>query len=259
MKKILIIEDNMFLGSALEEKLKKEGYDPILVSDGEEGLKQISVQKPDLILLDILLPTKNGYEILEAKRQDPAIAFIPVIIISNSGQPIEINHAIELGIRDYLVKADLDPEEVLEKIKATLGTVDEEVPSAVTLAGKKVLWVEDDSFLGDILAKKLGTEGCVVLYAKSGEEALKLLEGTIPDIVLLDLVLPGLTGFDVLETIKTNEKTKQIPVIVLSNLAQESEVERTRKLGAEKHIMKANMDPSQIIKEIAELLAHQTH
>lgn len=254
-KKILIIEDDAFLGNVLNEKLQKANYASSLVNDGGEGLKQIGIQKPDLVLLDIMLPTKNGYEILEAKKQDPAIASIPVIIISNSGQPVEINRAIALGAEDYLVKADLDPDEVLQKVESRFGGPDGSASATGSLEGKKVLWVEDDSFLGDILAAKLTSEKCSLLYAKDGETALKLLETNTPDIVLLDLVLPGISGFDVLEQIKKNDRTKNIPVIVLSNLAQESDLARAKSLGAFKHFVKASIDPINIIKEVSRTLA----
>lgn len=256
-KKILIIEDDVFLGKVLNEKLLKAGYDVLLVGDGGEGLRQIGAQKPDLVLLDIMLPTKNGYEILEAKRQDPATASIPVIIVSNSGQPVEINRALALGVDDYLVKAELDPDEVLAKVQLKLGSPDGNAPVAGegSLAGKKVLWVEDDAFLGAILAAKLTAEKCALLYAKDGEAALKLLETDTPDIVLLDLVLPGISGFDVLEQIKKNDRTKNVPVIILSNLAQESDLERAKKLGAFKHFVKASIDPVNIIREIASTLS----
>lgn len=257
-KKILIIEDDVFLGKVLNEKLLKAGYDVSLVGDGGEGLRQISVQKPDLILLDIMLPTKNGYEILEAKRQDSDIAAIPVIIVSNSGQPVEISRALALGVCDYLVKAELDPDEVLEKVQLKLENASGPTPDAGgagSIAGKKVLWVEDDSFLGDILAAKLNAAQCTVLYAKDGEAALKLIETETPDIVLLDLVLPGISGFDVLEQLKKNDKTKNVPVIILSNLAQESDLERAKKLGAFKHFIKASIDPVNIIREISSTLS----
>src|SRR3989344_2487677 len=112
MKNILIIEDDVFLGDVLLEKFKKEGFEAHLSRDGAEGLAEMKKFKPDLILLDIILPTMNGYEILEAKQKDPEIEKIPVIIISNSGQPVEINRALALGVKDYFIKAQFDPEEV---------------------------------------------------------------------------------------------------------------------------------------------------
>jgi len=96
-KKILIIEDDVFLGDILLEKLKTEKFDAYLARDGKEGMEKIREIKPDLILLDIILPSMNGYEILETKRNDPSIAYIPVIVISNSGQPVDIKRMLELG------------------------------------------------------------------------------------------------------------------------------------------------------------------
>ena len=120
MSKILIIEDDIFLGDVLVQKFKSNGYEVNLARDGGSGLKQIYEWKPDLILLDILLPVMNGYEILEAKKKDTAISEIPVIVVSNSGQPVEINRALALGVKDYLVKAQFDPEEVLVKVRMQL-------------------------------------------------------------------------------------------------------------------------------------------
>ncbi|MCR4311085.1 MAG: response regulator, partial [Candidatus Taylorbacteria bacterium] len=147
--KILIIEDDVFLGDVLLQKLKGQGYEVQLARDGAKGLTDMTDFKPDLVLLDIILPTMNGYEILEQKMKTPEIADIPVIVISNSGQPVEISRVLSLGVKDYLVKAQFDPEEVLVKVKNELSKI---VPSAVNstgrvLDGKKVLWVEDDKFL----------------------------------------------------------------------------------------------------------------
>ena len=219
-----------------------------------QGLQQIASLKPDLVLLDIILPTMNGYEILEARQKDPSISKIPVIIISNSGQPVEINRALSLGINDYLVKAQMDPEDVLAKVQkffqSAATAADAAQETGNRLRDHKVLWVEDDSFLSDLVAAKLKHEGCAAFYAKDGEQALEILKTEIPDIILLDLVLPGMSGFDVLETIRKNPTFKEVPIIVLSNLGQEKDIERSKQLGATKHIIKAEHDLDDIIGEI---------
>jgi CheY-like chemotaxis protein len=120
-KKILIIEDDEFLGEVLDKRLTAAGYETELVATGRRGLEQIKALKPDLVLLDIILPEMDGYEILEAKLEDPEIKDIPVIVVSNSGQQVELNRALELGVKDYLVKAQFDPNEVLTKVRAELG------------------------------------------------------------------------------------------------------------------------------------------
>ncbi len=253
-KKILVIEDDTFLGDLLLQKLKLEGYDATLVRDGAEGLKEIYAGKPSLILLDLVLPSMNGYEILEAKQKDPAIQDIPVIIVSNSGQPVEINRALALGVKDYLVKADLDPADVLVKVKKHFDALGGKKTGS--LVGRRILWVEDDTFLSSLLITKLGEEGCVSLHAEDGEHALQILKTEHPDIILLDLLLPGMSGFDVLKALKEDEHTRSIPVVVLSNTAQQSDIDKTTALGAAKHLIKAHYDPNDIVNVILEIIGH---
>lgn len=126
MKKIMIIEDDLFLGDVLLQKLSNQNFDVHLVRDGKLAIKEMEEFKPDLVLLDILLPNVNGYEILEEKQLNKEIVDIPVIIISNSGQPVEISRAVNLGVKDYLIKAMFDPEEVLEKVNKQIGPSSDE-------------------------------------------------------------------------------------------------------------------------------------
>lgn len=249
-KKVLIIEDDVFLGDVLIEKLKGEKFETILARDGKEGFDKIKSFKPDLILLDIILPSMNGYEILEGKAKDPDIASIPVIVISNSGQPVEINRVLSLGVKDYLIKAQFDPGEVLEKVRKELNTKDSAPVSEGDLKGKKIMWVEDDKFLSDLISRKLASHGCILVHAGSGEEAVELVEKEMPDILLLDVLLPGISGFDVLEKVKGNPKTKDISVLMLSNMGQRSDFEKSERLGAKKFLVKATVTLDEIVREI---------
>ncbi|OGI68673.1 hypothetical protein A3A05_03235 [Candidatus Nomurabacteria bacterium RIFCSPLOWO2_01_FULL_41_12] len=267
MKKILIIEDDLFLGDVLTQKLANEGFEALLARDGLEGFQKIKSFHPDLILLDIILPNMNGYEILEAKQKDSSISDIPVIIVSNSGQPVEINRALALGVKDYLVKAQFDPEEVLVKVRAqlrkeepgsgvaSLENVMNQKGNATTLEGKKIMWVEDDQFLNDIIARKLSVTKCIFFHANEGQEALKIIDKEMPDIIMLDIILSGMDGFEILRTIKNNKKTKQIPVILLSNLGQASDIEKGNSLGAARFLVKATVTPNEIVDQIKEVLA----
>ena len=117
MAKILIIEDDRFLRELIARKLKNEGYEIAEAVDGEEGLKKIKEEKPDLVLLDLILPGIDGFEVLTRAKEDPVIAQIPVIILSNLGQREEIERGLKLGAIDYLVKAHFTPGEIIEKIK----------------------------------------------------------------------------------------------------------------------------------------------
>ena len=122
------------------------------------------------------------------------------------------------------------------------------------LKGKKVMWVEDDLFLSSLISKKFSTEGCELQFAKTGQEALDALKKDKPDILLLDIMLPGVDGFEVLRQIKADPTTKDIPVILFSNLNQEQDVEKGLKLGASRFIIKATVALDDIIKEVGEVL-----
>ena len=119
-KKILIIEDDKFLRELIGQKLLKEGYDIVEAVDGEKGIKSIKDEKPDLILLDLILPGMDGFEVLTKIKEDSKIAQIPVIILSNLGQKDDIEKGLKIGAVDYLIKAHFTPGEIIDKIKVIL-------------------------------------------------------------------------------------------------------------------------------------------
>lgn len=120
LKKILLIEDEEIMIDLLQRKLTKEGYNVSIARDGEEGLKLMKEIKPDLILLDIIMPKMGGFEVMTEMAKDKELKKIPIIVISNSGQPVELDRAQELGAKDWLIKTEFDPEEVMNKIKKIL-------------------------------------------------------------------------------------------------------------------------------------------
>ncbi len=120
-KKILIVEDEEELLDLLEKRLSQEGYEVATAKDGKEGLAKIKEMNPDLVLLDIVMPVMDGFEVMEAMNKDEEMKKIPIIIISNSGQSVEIDRALKLGVKDYLVKVYFTPQDVLEKVKKQVG------------------------------------------------------------------------------------------------------------------------------------------
>lgn len=121
MKKVLIVEDDKFLRDLLERKLKKEEFTIETAVDGEEAVNKINSWLPDLILLDLIIPKIDGFEVLRQTKSKPATKEIPVVILSNLGQQEEIEKGLNLGAVDYLVKAHLTPDEIIAKIKKILG------------------------------------------------------------------------------------------------------------------------------------------
>lgn len=120
MKKILIVEDDKFLRELIAQKLIREDYQVSQAVDGEEGIKKIKEEKPDLILLDLILPGIDGFEVLARIKEDPILAQTPVIILSNLGQKEDVEKGLKMGAVDYLIKAHFTPGEIIEKIKNAL-------------------------------------------------------------------------------------------------------------------------------------------
>ncbi len=117
---ILLIEDNKFLLKLYQDKLQREGFNVLASLTAEEGLNKIYSKNPDLIILDIVLPGKNGFEVLEELKQDPRTQNIPVIILSNLEQESDIKRGLKLGACDYLIKTDFSVNKLAKKIRKNL-------------------------------------------------------------------------------------------------------------------------------------------
>jgi len=120
-KKILIVEDEEIMLGLLQKKLTTEGYEISVARDGEEGMRAMKEVKPNLILLDIIMPKMGGFEVMEEMNKDKELRKIPVIVISNSGQPVELDRAQKLGAKDWLIKTEFDPQEVIDKVVKQIG------------------------------------------------------------------------------------------------------------------------------------------
>lgn len=119
-QKILVIEDDKFLRELIARKLREEDYEVAEAIDGEEGIRKIKEEEPALVLLDLILPGIDGFEVLNKMKGDVQISQIPVIILSNLGQREDIEKGLKLGATDYLVKAHFTPAEIIDKIKKVL-------------------------------------------------------------------------------------------------------------------------------------------
>lgn len=119
-KKILIVEDDKFLRDLITQKLSNENFDVVIAQDGEEGIRKIEDEKPDLVILDLLLPQIDGFEVLKRMKANQKIADTPVIILSNLGQKEDVERGMALGAKDYMIKAHFTPNEVIDKVKRYL-------------------------------------------------------------------------------------------------------------------------------------------
>lgn len=118
------------------------------------------------------------------------------------------------------------------------------------LRGKTIMWVEDDNFLGGVITKKLTKEDANIIYLDTGGKALEELKDVTPDLVLLDVLLPDKDGFEVLTEMRKDDRLKDVPVILFSNLSQEDNIKKAKELGASDFYVKSNFTPDEIIEKI---------
>lgn len=120
-RRVLLAEDDRFLRKAAETALKRQGFAVLPAVDGEEALRKARAEAPDLILLDLIMPKMQGFEVLRALKADPATAAIPVIILSNLGQDSDVKQALESGAAGYFIKANLSLQDLVKRVGELAG------------------------------------------------------------------------------------------------------------------------------------------
>ncbi|MEN9524497.1 MAG: hypothetical protein RL536_566 [Candidatus Parcubacteria bacterium] len=252
-EKILVIEGDAGFGKRIVVALDKEGYTASLVTDGVAGLKAIYDTLPHLIIVDIVLPSGDGYDIVNKKHAEPLLTKVPVFLLSTHGVPIDMARVPQGGVAEYILDLHADTKEIVKRVNNAFGHENSSETSE-PLEKRKLLWVEDDKLIGTILGKKLVASGFDLFHAKNGDEALKHLASNVPDAIILDLLMPGISGFDVLQKVKADPRLKNVPTMILSNLSKQSDIERAKILGAQKFLVKAAASLDQIVEEVRGLM-----
>ena len=203
-KRILVIDDDPDAVYLLQENLDQKEFEIIGRLNGQEGLSAAREQRPHAILLDIVMPGTDGWQVLHDLKADPVTCSIPVILLTIvDNKPL----GFQLGAAAYLLKP-LDAAEVREALQQVLA-------SSSSLP-KQVLVVDDDPNVLDMLRQSLPESDFSLESALDGEAGLRAIEAKRPDILLLDLLMPKATGFEVIEHLREDPKTKDLPIVVIS-------------------------------------------
>jgi PAS domain S-box-containing protein len=249
---ILVIDDDEATRSLIRFLLEEEGYDVITAQNGPEALPLARKERPNLITLDILMPKMDGFDILERLKDNPATAEIPVCIVSIIEDKVK---GYRLGAIDYITKP-FEAEQLTEAIRSVL----DPAPSEADLT---ILVVEDDPHILELIELALAGEAYRLITASDGVSALERLRRDQPQLVLLDIMLPKLDGYEFIRQAKANGRTQDIPILVLSVRSLEEDINRALRLGAEKYLIKppgsTDNDLTQVVGEaIQEFLDNET-
>lgn len=241
----LVIDDDPDVKIILERFLSKEGYQVFGASDGETGLKLASELKPDVIVLDVMMPSMDGWSVLSKLKADSELMNIPVVMLTMVSDR-SIGYA--LGASEYLSKP-IDRSQLL----SVLGKYRKEKNLPC-----QVLLVEDDEPTREMVRRTLEKEGEFVVEAENGRVALEKVTEKIPDLILLDLMMPEMDGFEFVDELRSNDKWQSIPIIVVT--AKEITLEDQERLSGrvERIVQKSSKTSEQLFSEIRAVLPNNT-
>ena len=242
---ILVIDDDPITRDLIRRHLVKEGFHVQTAVSGQEGLRLAAEIKPDVITLDVLLPSMDGWMVLSELKANPQVADIPVVIVTM------VDHkqmGFALGAADYLVKP-IERQRLLNVINKY-----RRKNGAPAGASGRVLVVEDDDPTRDVLRRTLVKEGWDIIEADNGRSALESMAASQPDLILLDLMMPEMDGFQFITELRQEPTWLSIPVVVVT--AKElTAAERLQLNGyVERVLQKGKYDRDYLLRQIADLV-----
>ncbi|HXN29639.1 MAG TPA: response regulator [Candidatus Acidoferrales bacterium] len=250
-KRLLVVEDNPAEQLSIRELLGYEDIDVEIASTGSQALAAIDEQAFDCVVLDLRLPDMSGFEILERFRDTPSLSDLPVVVFTGKDLSPEEDARLHLLARSVVVKGVESPERLLDETALFVHRVVTDLPpekqkmldllhhSDDALVGKKVLVVDDDVRNIFALSSVLERRGMTVLTAGTGREAINMLEST-PDvaIVLMDIMMPDMDGYETMQIIRRNPSFRRLPIIALTAKAMKGDREKCLEAGASEYLAK---------------------
>ena len=258
--KILVVDDNEAAVIQVREILESEGYKVDVVRGGQEALEYVKQTIPEGIILDLMMPEIDGFEVLEKIRGSKSTAKIPVLVLTAKDlTPEDLNKLSHNNIQQLIQKGDVDRQSLLFNTRLMLGTKpgvklepQTPVPNTQYPMPKTILVVEDNpdnmTTIKAVLKNKYS-----ILEATDGEEGLKKTLEESPDLVLLDISLPEMDGFTVVRKLKENKETSHIPVIALTARVMKGDREKILEAGCDDYIAKP-IDPEEVLNKIEKWL-----
>jgi len=238
-KTIMVVDDEANIRRFLSHKLTNRGYRVFEGSGGKEAIDLAREHHPDLITLDVIMPDIDGFDVTAVLKSDPDTKDIPILILSVVEDK---EKAFKLGANDYVTKP-FDSEMLMSKIARLLSE-----------GKKKVLVADDDKSLVKAVKFELEKRGFSVYVAYNGEEALKVIESNRPDLVVLDVVMPEMDGYEVMRVLKGDPETADIPIVVLTGVEINGGRVKALSLGATEYATKSG-GLTKLFEDIEDILS----
>ena len=250
-RSILIVEDEPFLSEMYRTKFESLGYRVLTAETGEEGIKKIRESHPTIVLLDVIMPVMDGYEVLRRVRAEKDLKDQLVVIFSNLGQDEEVTKGLQMGADAYLVKSNLTPAQLVEKIEQVLkqGRLHTDQPAAI-----RVLLLTEDELLTNSLRVRFEREGFKHRIIENIGYGLKSAQNEPYDVIVYDSSMVGMDSKEVIKTLKQTPKLHDIPVLALTEDASDELASTMKQIGAEQVHLKPRLTASQLVNNIRALV-----
>jgi CheY-like chemotaxis protein len=241
---VLVIDDDPTVGDLMRRFLAPDGVRVALATSGEEGLRLARELRPAAITLDVLMPGMDGWAVLAALKADPALADVPVIMLTMLD---DRNLGYSLGAADFMTKP-IDRDRLARLLQQHV----------LTPRARSVLIVDDDASARDVLRRTLESAGWSVAEADNGRAALERVASAPPALILLDLLMPDMDGFELLAALREHEDWRAIPVIVLTAKDLTADERQRLTANAQAIIQKGAYGREELLREIRDRVAGWT-
>ncbi len=245
-EKILVVEDSKWLRHMMVNELKQHGYKVIQASNGNDALILAKNEKPDLITLDIIMPGMDGYETCKKLREDPLTHDIPVIMITALDSQEEREKGFKAGAIEYFLKP-FTPDQLTNYISLLF-------ESQKAQRMEKAVVIDDTLSTLHIIKHVLKKQGIEAITATNGKDGLKKIKEYTPDIIISDVYMPGMDGYQVCHKVKVSPETKHIPLILLTSSGKKEDILKGLAFGANDYIVKP-FDENELLSRAVNLLA----
>ena len=254
---ILIVDDDPQFRQLLRERLQNAGYLIAEAADGIEALDILQVESYDVILLDLNMPKMDGYEVLERLKQNPNTKDSNVIVLTGDSKRDTVVTTLTLGAKDFITKS-AGKLELLTRVRHLSGIrileqKTHETISDEDLTNSTILIVDDEALSIELTARRIEKQGFKVLRANNGEQALSLLKTQDIQLVLLDINMPDMDGYEVLKRMRELKVKEELAIIMVTAVEEPDTVIDCIKAGADDYIMKP-FHPTELIARINTVL-----
>jgi DNA-binding response OmpR family regulator len=262
---ILLVEDNKTVAAATTAYLTAAGWTTHVASTASEAEAILAQRHIDLVVLDLILPDRDGRDLLVQMREQASTAAIPVIVLSARGGPVTRTECLAVGADAFLEKPTAPGElrtavsrlvrRRRESTDADSEAIDDADPTS--LETRRILVVEDDNVTGTLIHHRLIRDGHEVFHFVNGEDAFEWASRESFDLAVLDVKVPGMDGFEILERLRRIPRLADVPVVMLTGMGGEADVVRGLDLGADDYMLKP-FSPTELLARVRRLLHART-